>query len=117
MPFFSPSYLYFPKVDFHHDFQLHRPRTGKVLCLSLRNIRISLALQLRYTYLIFKFTLYLFRVLILDRISFPIGRRYCGVNKILVEVKYTIKARHINLLTFIYAVGVTLVNRNQSKDK
>ena len=47
---------------------------------------------------------------------FPIGRRQCGENKILVEVKYTIKARQINLSTFINAVGVTLVDGNKNKD-
>ena len=68
MTFFSPSYLYFPKVDFPHDLQLHRPRTEKVPCLCLSYIRIVLTLQLRFTYLIFKLTLYLFRVLHLDGI-------------------------------------------------
>ena len=48
--------------------------------------------------------------------SFPIGRRQCGEKKILVEVKYTIKARQINLSTFIYAVGVTMVDGNKNKD-
>ena len=48
--------------------------------------------------------------------SFSIGRRQCGENKILVEVKYTIKARQINLSTYIYAVGDTLVNGNENKD-
>ena len=49
--------------------------------------------------------------------SFPIGRRQCGENKILVEVKYTIKARQIYLSTFMYAVGVTLVDGNTIKDQ
>ena len=49
--------------------------------------------------------------------SFPIGTRQCCENKILVEVKYTIKARQINLSTFIYAVGVTLVDGNTIKDQ
>ena len=49
--------------------------------------------------------------------SFPIVRRQCGKNKMLVEVKYTIKARQINLSTFIYAVGVTLVDGNKNKDQ
>ena len=48
--------------------------------------------------------------------SFPIGRRQCGEKKISVEVKYTIKARQINVSTFIYAVGVTLVDGNKNKD-
>ena len=48
--------------------------------------------------------------------SFPIGKRQCGENKILVEVKYTIKARQINFSTYIYAVGVTLVDKNRNKD-
>ena len=71
MPFSSGSYFYFPKVDFPHDLQLHRPSTGDVPCLSLSYIRISLTLQLRFTYLIFKSTLYLFRGLILDGIFIP----------------------------------------------
>ena len=48
--------------------------------------------------------------------SIPIGRRQCGEKKILVEVKYTIKARQINLSTFIYTVGVTLVDGNKNMD-
>ena len=47
---------------------------------------------------------------------FPIGRRQCGEKKFSVEVKYTIKARQINVSTFIYAVGVTLVDGNMNKD-
>ena len=49
-------------------------------------------------------------------LSFPIGRRQCGEKKISVEVKYTIKNRQINVSTFIYAVGVTLVDGNMNKD-
>ena len=49
--------------------------------------------------------------------SFLIGRRQCGDNKILVVVKYTIKARQINFSTIIYAVGVTLVDGNKNKDQ
>ena len=48
--------------------------------------------------------------------SFPIGRRQCGEKKISVEVKYTIKARQINISTFIYGVDVTLVDGNKNKD-
>ena len=48
--------------------------------------------------------------------SFPIGRRQCGEKKISGEVTYTIKARQINISTFIYAVGVILVNGNKNKD-
>ena len=48
---------------------------------------------------------------------FPIGWRQYGENKIFIVVKYTIKARQNNLSTFIYAVGVTLVDGNTIKDK
>ena len=34
----------------------------------------------------------------------------CGSNKISVDVEYTIKFRQINILTFIYAVNVTLLD-------
>ena len=33
-----------------------------------------------------------------------------------IKVKYTIKSRQINISTFIYAVGVTLVDGNKNKD-
>ena len=48
--------------------------------------------------------------------SFVICRRQCRENTILVEVKYTIKGRQINFSTFIYAVGVTVVNGNKNMD-
>ena len=47
---------------------------------------------------------------------FPIGRRQCGEKTISVEIKYTIIARQINISTFIYAVGVTMVNGNKNMD-
>ena len=42
--------------------------------------------------------------------SFPICNNNVVKKKMLVELKYTIKAHQINLSTYIYAVSVTLVD-------
>ena len=47
---------------------------------------------------------------------FLIGSRQCGLNEILIRVKYTLKGRPINLTTDIVALAIDLLDKKRYQE-